>query len=80
MKTIIYAGVAAVTLMVGSLAPAEASGGCGPFAHRGFVRGVYGVCRPNGGYGYGYGYHRPFYGYHRPFYGYGGYGYRRNFY
>ena len=39
-----------------------ASGGCGPFAHRGF----YGGCRPNGFYGGGY----------RRF-GYGGYGYRR---
>ncbi len=37
------------------------SGGCGPFAHRGF----YGVCRPNFvGYGYGYGWHRPW-GWHR---------------
>ncbi len=70
MKALVFVGVAATTLMLGGLAPAEASGGCGPFAHRGF----YGACRPNGGFGYGYGYRRPFYGYgyRRPFYGYGG--------
>ena len=72
MKALIFAGVAASTLMLGSLAPAEASGGCGPFAHR----GIYGACRPNGPVygGYGYGWRRPYgygYGWHHR------YGWRR---
>lgn len=80
MKALVLAGVAASTLMLGSLTPAAAQGGCGPYAHRGFD----GFCHPNfrprpyGFYGGGYGYHRPYgYGYHRP-YGYG-YGYHRHF-
>ncbi len=43
MKALVFAGVAASTLMLGGLAPAEARDGCGPFAHL----SVYGVCRPN---------------------------------
>ena len=70
MRKLLLAGLASSALAVGIYTPAEASGGCGPFGHRGF----YGYCRPNG-YG-GYGFHRPFgygYGFHRPFgYGYGG--------
>ena len=83
MRKLLLAGLAASALALGVYSPAEASGGCGPFAHRGF----YGNCRPNGyGYGGGYGYRRPFfpgYGYHHGYghsYGYGrpyGYGYQR---
>jgi hypothetical protein len=43
MKTLIFAALAATTLL-GALAPAEAAQGCGP----GFHRGPYGHCRPNG--------------------------------
>ncbi len=77
MKTLILAGVAATTLMLGSLTPAAASGGCGPFGHRGWD----GFCHRNFApvpvyrpWGYGYGWHRPYgygYGWHRPW-GWGG--------
>lgn len=74
MRKLLLAGLAASALAVGVYTPAEASGGCGPFGHRGY----YGYCRPGGGgYGYGYGYRRPFfpgYGFH------GGYGFHRRFY
>lgn len=73
MRKLLLAGLAASALAVGVYTPAEASGGCGPFAHRGY----YGYCRPGGG-GFGYGWHRPYgYGWHRPF-GYG-YGWHRHF-
>ena len=71
MKKLLLAGLAASALSLAAFTPAEAQGGCGPFAHRGW----YGHCRPNGygygwhrpyGYGYGYGWHRPYYGWHRP--------------
>ena len=70
MKALVFAGIAASALLMGTLAPAEASGGCGPFGHRGY----YGGCRPNGPV-VGYEWHRPHgYGWHRG-YGYGGRGF-----
>jgi hypothetical protein len=71
MRKLVLAGLATAALAVGTYTPAEASGGCGPFGHRGF----YGACRPNH-FGYGYGYRRPFfpgYGFH------GGYGYHHGY-
>lgn len=67
MKALVLAGVAASALMFGSLAPAAAQGGCGPYAHRAWN----GFCRPNVRPFpvYGYGWHRPWgygYGYRRP--------------
>ncbi len=47
MKTLLLAGLAASALTLGSLTPAAAEGGCGPFAHRSWD----GFCRPN---------HRPY--------------------
>ena len=79
MRKLLLAGLAASALAVGAYSPAEASGGCGPFAHRGF----YGYCRPNGYGGYGYGYRRPFfpgYGFHRGYGWHHGYGYHRFYY
>ena len=67
MKRLLLAGLALSAMSLATLSPAEASGGCGPYAHRGY----YGYCRPNlrpyPVYGYGYGWHRPYgYGWHRP--------------
>lgn len=72
MKRLLLAGLAVSALSLAALSPAEASGGCGPFGHRGWD----GFCHPNArpypvyrAYGYGYGFHRPYgfgYGYHRP--------------
>ena len=70
MKQLLLAGLAASALSLVALTPAEASGGCGPYGHRGWD----GYCRPNArplpfypAYGRPYGWHRP--------HGYGGYGY-----
>lgn len=43
MKKLLFAAIAASTV-IAALAPAEAAQGCG----RGFHRGPYGHCRPNG--------------------------------
>ena len=64
MKRLILAGLAVASLSMAALTPAEASGGCGPYAHRGWN----GFCRPGGQwgggprpvyFGGGYGWHRP---------------------
>ena len=68
MKALLLAGLTASVLTLGSLTPAMAEGGCGPYAHRGWD----GFCHPNFRPVpvYGYGWHRPFwghpYGWHRP--------------
>ena len=67
MKALVLAAVAASTLMLGSLTPAAAQGGCGPYAHRGWDGFCHPNIRPLPVYGYGYGWHRPWgYGYHGP--------------
>ncbi len=80
MKTILLASFAALALSAAALTPAEAQGGCGPYAHRGFD----GFCHPNGWarpYGYGaYGGWRRGPGWGGPGWGYGhGWGYHRHF-
>ena len=69
MRKVLFALLAAGTLAV-AVAPADASGGCGPYRHRTY----WGACRPPGQWGwppaYGYaggprwGWHRPW-GWHR---------------
>lgn len=76
MRKVLFALLTAGTLTT-LAAPAEASGGCGPYGHRTY----YGACAPGGQFGfrprpyyrpapfyfaprYGYGWHRP----HRYFY------------
>jgi hypothetical protein len=76
MKALVLAGLAASTLVLGSLSPASAEGGCGPFRHRGFNGFCYPNARPYPVYGYGW--HRPYgYGWHRGYGWHGPYGYRR---
>lgn len=58
MKTWIAAGLVVGAVAAASLMPAQAQGGCGPFAHRGWN----GSCRP-GGQANSYGTARPFLGY-----------------
>ncbi len=76
MKKLLLAGIAVAALSLTALTPAEASGGCGPYRHRGWD----GFCRPGGQLGFaphpvyfgGYGWHRPWgpgYGWHRPGWG-----------
>ena len=73
MKKFVFAGIAAALLAGVSMTSAEAQGGCGPYAHRGwdgFCHSGGGWARPVGfGYGYGPGWHRPGYGWRRPGYG-----------
>ncbi len=72
MKRLILAGLTVAALGLAALTPAQAQGGCGPYAHRGWN----GWCHPNG-YGgpgpWGHGWHRPWgpgYGWHRHGWGY----------
>ena len=72
-QIVIAAGLAAAALGVTAVAPAQAQGGCGPYAHRGWD----GWCHPGGGWGgprhfsggYGHGWHRPW-SWHHPGWGY----------
>ena len=61
-------GAQALPLAADAPAITLASGGCGPYRHR----GVNGFCYPGGGGGF----YRPYGGFYRP-YGYHPYGYRR---
>lgn len=67
MKKLVFAGMTVAALSLAALTPADASGGCGHYRHRGFN----GLCYPGGGWapgvvvgGYswswrhGYGWHR----------------------
>ena len=61
MKRLMLVGMTVAALSAAALTPAEASGGCGPYGHRGFN----GLCYPGGGWGpgvyaggYGWGWHR----------------------
>jgi hypothetical protein len=68
MKKLLLSGTTIAALSLAALAPADASGGCGPYRHR----GVNGLCYPGGGWapgvvvggGYGWRWHH-------------GYGWRR---
>ncbi len=72
MKKLLLAGLAITALSLSAMTPAEASGGCGPYRHRGWD----GFCHPGGQFGYaprpvyygGYGY-----GWRRPWHHHGGY-------
>lgn len=75
MKKALLSGLAVLALGMVALTPAEASGGCGPYAYR----NDYGACRlkPTGGYavygpGPGWGWNRHVW--HRPWGWGGGYG------
>jgi hypothetical protein len=72
MKALLLAGLTFGALSLGAMAPAEAQGGCGPYAHRGWD----GYCRPGGGWArpWGYGYRGYGPGWHRHW---GGPGWRR---
>ena len=71
MKKFVLVGMTIAALSMAALTPAEASGGCGPYRHRGFN----GFCYPGGGgwagrpaYFGGYGWHRHWgagWGWHR---------------
>jgi hypothetical protein len=59
MKKLVLVGMTIAALSLAALSPADASGGCGPYRHR----GVNGLCYPGGGwappvYVGGYGWHR----------------------
>lgn len=83
MRNFLFALIAAGTVTAAVATPAEATGGCGAYAHRNY----YGACVAGGqwgyaprayfggpryGYGYGYGWRRPAYRpygfYHHPHY------------
>lgn len=71
MRRIMLAAMAVGALALGSMTPAMAQGGCGPFGHRGWDGWCHrdGWRRPVAFSGYGYGFHRPW-GWHHPGWGY----------